>query len=438
MSDKYELANVETSKKLYAKFKVDIYTVKAYAQHGNNPPSGDAGNVSFDNNNYASEVTTTVNRNGEVTFYAKPEKGYAFIGWYATKDAANPKVAVKDCTLNGDVYSTKINIPYSDVKTYELYARFKALYTVEAKAMYNNENVYTAGTVQVGNEKADKISKAPVMEGENVTVKASANNGYKFVGWYKDEACNEPYFNENNNASPITLNNVSKGITLYAKFELKTGVTFYLNDGGLWSGDKAKLAAYVWDDNGNKKWLEVSKTDYDNYYSFALDNNQWKQVIFVRYDPSKNLNDFPTKDWNGYVWNKTSDITIDYNNNCYVITSSPNSGGSSTGYWMTYVPGQNVIREIYVYTGDCTWFNGDDAVLAYKFSDSDSYKSDYSEVVKDGKTYYKLSVPIDKGKIYLSRAVSGSYYNGFDTTIDNTKNLFKVNGNFNGGSWETY
>lgn len=438
LSDKYELANVETSKKLYAKFKVDIYTVKAYAQHGNNPPSGDAGNVSFDNNNYASEVTTTVNRNGEVTFYAKPEKGYAFIGWYATKDAADPKVAVKDCTLNGDVYSTKINIPYSDVKTYELYARFKALYTVEAKAMYNNENVVTAGTVKVGNEKADKISSKPVMEGNDVKVEAIAKKGYKFAGWYTDMACNKPYSTENNDVSPITLNKVSKGITLYAKFELKTGVTFYLNDGGLWSGDKAKLAAYVWDDNGNKKWLEVSKTDYDNYYSFALDNNQWKQVIFVRYDPSKNLNDFPTKDWNGYVWNKTSDITIDYNNNCYVITSSPNSGGSSTGYWMTYVPGQNVIREIYVYTGDCTWFNGDDAVLAYKFSDSDSYKSDYSEVVKDGKTYYKLSVPIDKGKIYLSRAVSGSYYNGFDTTIDNTKNLFKVNGNFNGGSWETY
>lgn len=436
-SDKYELANVEASKKLYAKFKIDTYTVKAYAQHGNNPPSGDAGNVSFDNNNYASEVTTTVKRNGEVYFYAKPEKGYAFIGWYATKDAADPKVAVKDCTLNGDVYSTKINIPYSDVKTYELYARFKALYTVEAKAMYNNENVDEAGTVKVADKEAGKISSKPVMEGDNVTVEAIAKSGYKFAGWYEDVACNKPYFKENNEESSKTFN-VSNGITLYAKFELNTGVTFYLNDGGLWSGDKAKLAAYVWDDNGNKKWLEVSKTDYDNYYSFALDNNQWKQVIFVRYDPSKNLNDFPTKDWNGYVWNKTSDITIDYNNNCYVITSSPNSGGSSTGYWMTYVPGQNVIREIYVYTGDCTWFNGDDAVLAYKFSDSDSYKSDYSEVVKDGKTYYKLSVPIDKGKIYLSRAVSGSYYNGFDTTIDNTKNLFKVNGNFNGGSWETY
>lgn len=440
-SDKYELANVEVSKKLYAKFKVDTYTVEAYTQHGNNVPSGDAGKVSFDNNKYASKVTTTVNRNGEVTFYAKPESGYAFIGWYESKDAADPKVAVKDCILDNGVYSTKMTIQYSDVKKYALYARFKALYTVEAKAMYNNENVVTAGTVQVANEKADKISKAPVMEGENVTVKASANNGYKFAGWYKDEACNEPYFDENNDVSPITLNKVSKGITLYAKFELKTGVTFYLNDGGLWSGDKAKLAAYVWDDNGNKKWLEVSKTDYDNYYSFALDNNQWKQVIFVRYDPSKNLNDFPTENWNGYVWNKTSDITIDYNNNCYVITSSPNSGGSSTGYWMTYVPGQqNVFREIYVNTKSCSWFGAQSAKLAYRFSTDDSFKSDCTEETIDGNTYWKLSIPTDKDTIYLSRAVSGKYYNEFNASIDKdkSKNLFTVNNDFNGGDWSTY
>lgn len=437
-SDKYELANVEASKKLYAKFKIDTYTVKAYAQHGNNPPSGDAGNVSFDNNNYASEVTTTVKRNGEVYFYAKPEKGYAFIGWYATKDAADPKVAVKDCTLNGDVYSTKINIPYSDVKTYELYARFKALYTVEAKAMYNNENVDEAGTVKVADRAAGKSSSKPVMEGDNVTVEAIAKKGYKFAGWYTDMACNKPYSTENNDVSLITLNNVSKGITLYAKFELETGVTFYLNDGGLWSGDKAKLAAYVWDDNGNKKWLEVSKTDYDNYYSFALDNNQWKQVIFVRYDPSKNLNDFPTKDWNGYVWNKTSDITIDYNNNCYVITSSPNNGGSSTGYWTSYTPGQTANIDIYVYTGNCSWFDHDSAVLAYRFSTDDSFKSDCTKVTKDGKTYWKLSIPTDKDTIYLSRAALGGHHNEFNTSIDKSKNLFTVNNDFNGGDWSTY
>lgn len=433
-SDKYELANVEASKKLYAKFKVDTYTVKAYAQHGNNPPSGDAGNVSFDNNNYASEVTTTVKRNGEVIFYAKPESGYAFIGWYKSETAPEPTIAVKDCFLDNGVYSKKMTIQYSDVKTYALYARFKALCTVEAKAMYNNENVDEAGTVKVADRAAGKSSSKPVMEGDNVTVEAIAKKGYKFAGWYTDMACNKPYSTENNDVSLITLNNVSKGITLYAKFELETGVTFYLNDGGLWSGDKAKLAAYVWDDNGNKKWLEVSKTDYDNYYSFALDNNQWKQVIFVRYDPSKNLNDFPTKDWNGYVWNKTSDITIDYNNNCYVITSSPNNGGSSTGYWTSYTPGQTANIDIYVYTGNCSWFDHDSAVLAYRFSTDDSFKSDCTKVTKDGKTYWKLSIPTDKDTIYLSRAALGGHHNEFNTSIDKSKNLFTVNNDFNGAT----
>lgn len=439
-SDKYELANVETSKKLYAKFKVDTYTVEAYAQHGNNVPSGDAGKVSFDNNNekYASKVTTTVKRNGEVIFYAKPESGYAFIGWYKSETAPEPTIAVKDCFLDNGVYSKKMTIQYSDVKTYALYARFKALCTVEAKAMYNNENVDEAGTVKVADRAAGKSSSKPVMEGDNVTVEAIAKKGYKFAGWYTDMACNKPYSTENNDVSLITLNNVSKGITLYAKFELETGVTFYLNDGGLWSGDKAKLAAYVWDDNGNKKWLEVSKTDYDNYYSFALDNNQWKQVIFVRYDPSKNLNDFPTKDWNGYVWNKTSDITIDYNNNCYVITSSPNSGGSSTGYWTSYTPGQTANIDIYVYTGNCSWFDHDSAVLAYRFSTDDSFKSDCTKVTKDGKTYWKLSIPTDKDTIYLSRAALGGHHNEFNTPIDKSKNLFTVNNDFNGGDWSTY
>lgn len=439
-SDKYELANVETSKKLYAKFKVDTYTVEAYAQHGNNVPSGDAGKVSFDNNNekYASKVTTTVKRNGEVIFYAKPESGYAFIGWYKSETAPEPTIAVKDCFLDNGVYSKKMTIQYSDVKTYALYARFKALCTVEAKAMYNNENVDEAGTVKVADRAAGKSSSKPVMEGDNVTVEAIAKKGYKFVGWYTDMACNKPYSTENNDVSLITLNNVSKGITLYAKFELETGVTFYLNDGGLWSGDKAKLAAYVWDDNGNKKWLEVSKTDYDNYYSFALDNNQWKQVIFVRYDPSKNLNDFPTKDWNGYVWNKTSDITIDYNNNCYVITSSPNNGGSSTGYWTSYTPGQTANIDIYVYTGNCSWFDHDSAVLAYRFSTDDSFKSDCTKVTKDGKTYWKLSIPTDKDTIYLSRAALGGHHNEFNTSIDKSKNLFTVNNDFNGGDWSTY
>lgn len=442
-NDEYRLTNVKNSKRLYAKFKVDTYTVKAYAQHGNSVPSGDAGKVSFDNNNnnYASEVTTKVSRNGKVTFYAKPESGYAFIGWYESKDAQNPKIAAGDCTFNGGVYSKEMTIQYSD---YALYARFKALYTVEAKAMCNNGNVDACGTVQVDNEKAGKISSKPVMEGENVTVKAIANNGYKFAGWYKNEACDEPYFNVNNKELSKTFN-VSKGTILYAKFEVETGNTFYLYDGGLWSDGNVKLAAYVWDEHGNnKKWFEVSKTGYDNYYSFTLDNNQWKHVIFVRYDPTKDLKQFPVDQWEGWVLNKTSDIKIDYNNNCYVITTAPNGNGkeaTSSGYWMTYYPGQqNVFRDIYVNTESCSSFGDQSVKLAYRFSNGndDSFNSNCTKVTKDKKTYWKLSIPTDKDTIYLSRAVSDSYNNEFRASIDNSKNLFEVNGDFNGGSWKTY
>lgn len=285
-SDKYELANVETSKKLYAKFKVDTYTVEAYAQHGNNVPSGDAGKVSFDNNNekYASKVTTTVSRNGEVTFYAKPESGYAFIGWYETKDAANPKIAAKDCTLNNGVYSTTMTIQYSDVKTYALYARFKALYTVEAKAMYNNENVDEAGTVKVADRAAGKISSKPVMEGDNVTVEAIAKKGYKFAGWYTDEACKKPYFKENNNVSPITLNNVSKGITLYAKFVSDSTTIYFYNYNDEWTN----VYAYMWGDgnNNNNKGSDTTFGKPMRYlggkvweYSYSS-SESWKNVIF--------------------------------------------------------------------------------------------------------------------------------------------------------------
>lgn len=314
-SDKYELANVEASKKLYAKFKIDIYTVEAYTQYGNEAPFGNAGKVSFDNNNekYASKVTTTVNRNGEVTFYAKPESGYAFIGWYESKDAADPKVAVKDCILDNGVYSTKMTIPYSDVKTYALYARFKALYTVEAKAMYNNENVVTAGTVKVADRAAGKISSKPVMEGNDVKVEASANSGYKFAGWYTDEACNKPYSTENNDVSLITLNNVSKGITLYAKFVSDSTTIYYYNSNG-WD----KVYAYMWENakgkgNENSAFPGIQMTHEGGKvwsYTFSQSGN-WDRVVFSNGNTNNKTGDLSLQQGEKYYkndWQPISDI----------------------------------------------------------------------------------------------------------------------------------
>lgn len=313
LSDKYELANVQDSKRLYAKFKVDTYTVEAYTQYGNEVPFGSAGKVSFDNKAYNSQVTTTVSRNGKVTFYARPEKGYAFIGWYESKDATDPKVAVKDCILDKDkgVYSKEMTIQYSDVKTYPLYARFKALYTVEAKAMYNNENVIKAGTVKVDNEKADKISSKPVMEGENVTVTASANNGYKFAGWYTDEICSKPYFKENNNVSPITLNKVSEGITLYAKFESDLTTIYFYNSKG-WKN----VHAYMWEDgkNNNNAAFPGKPMTYlgGKVWEYSYSSSEsWNRVIFSIGNDSDKTVDLSLEQGKKYYkngWQPSSDI----------------------------------------------------------------------------------------------------------------------------------
>lgn len=470
LSDKYELTNVEDSKKLYAKFKVDTYTVEAYAQHGNNVPSGDAGKVSFDNNNekYASKVTTTVNRNGEVTFYAKPEKGYAFIGWYATKDAADPKVAVKDCTLNGDVYSTKINIPYSDVKTYELYARFKALYTVEAKAMYNNENVIKAGTVKVGNEKADKISSKPVMEGNDVKVEAIAKKGYKFAGWYTDEACNKPYSTENNDVSLITLNNVSKGITLYAKFVSDSTTIYYYNSNG-WD----KVYAYMWEnakgkgnENGSFPGVEMTYVGGKVWsYTFSQSKN-WDRVIFSNGDKNNKTGDLSLQQGEKYYkngWKPSSDIkhtvtVLNVENADITVTADSdtiaegasrvvydgtsltlNAENIASGYLFKnfiVTPSSGTASTLTTNPSNYT-IDGSDITVSATISSSSTVKTFYFENTlnwSNFKIYYSDNSVSWPGQALTTTVGSHNGHNIYSVDLDTSKNSFVVLNN--GGSGE--
>lgn len=272
----YTMSSVDVSKTLYARFNINVYDVFAKAQYGTSSPDPTGGKVSFDNSTYKSEVSTKVNHNGTATFYAQPVENYAFIGWFDKTTDIEPVVKPEDCDYdsNGNYYKYETTI--TNPKT--LYARFKALCKVEAKAMYNNDNVDTAGTVQVGNEKADKISSKPVMEGENVTVEAIANNGYKFVGWYTDENCSKPYFTEKNEESSKTFK-VGKGITLYAKFELETTkstTTIYFESRNGFSIYKA----YVYSSSNSKilysETWSGTEAKYDSitgYYKFGFDTS---------------------------------------------------------------------------------------------------------------------------------------------------------------------
>lgn len=473
-SDIYELANVEDSKKLYAKFKVDTYTVEAYTQHGNNAPFDEAGKVSFDNINYQSKVTTTVNRNGEVTFYAKPEEGYAFIGWYESKDAADPKVAVKDCSYNNGVYSTKINIPYSDVKTYALYARFKALYTVEAKAMYNNENVVTAGTVQVGNEKADKISSKPVMEGNDVKVEAIAKKGYKFAGWYKNDACTEQYFTDKNEESSKTLNNVNKGTTLYAKFESDLTTIYFYNYNDKWTN----VYAYMWGD-GNNNNNKGSDTTFGKpmthlggkvwEYSYSSSEN-WDHVIFSngKTGTGNQTGNIPLNKDNKYYkndWQSSSDIkhsvTVSNVENADITVTAGsnkiaeggllevydgtsltlNAANITNGYYCNFIVTPKSGESKTLPGNSSTYFvDGSDITVSATFSSSSSVKTFYFENTlnwSDFYIYYSDNSVSWPGQELKTIAGSHDGHNIYSVDLDTSKIEFVVLNNRGNGDNQT-
>ena len=471
-SDKYELANVEASKKLYAKFKVDTYTVEAYAQHGNNVPSGDAGNVSFDNINYKSKVTTTVNRNGEVTFYAKPESGYAFIGWYESKDAPDPKVTVENCAFDKDngVYSTKMKIQYSDVKTYALYARFKALYTVDAKAMYNNENVVTGGTVKVGNGESGKYSKDTVMEGENVTVEAIAKKDYKFAGWYTDEICSKPYFKENNNVSPITLNKVSEGITLYAKFESDLTTIYYYNPNDNWTD----VYAYMWGDgeNNNNKGSDTTFGKPMTHlggkvweYSYSS-SESWKNVIFSNGNTGNQTGDIPLDQGQKYYkngWKPSSDIkhtvtVLNVENADITVTADSdtiaegasrvvydgtsltlNAENIASGYLFKnfiVTPSSGTASTLTTNPSNYT-IDGSDITVSATISSSSTVKTFYFENTlnwSNFKIYYSDNSVSWPGQALTTTVGSHNGHNIYSVDLDTSKNSFVVLNN--GGSGE--
>lgn len=281
-NSEYPMRSVDASKTLYARFNIKVYDVFAKAQYGLSSPDDTGGKVSFDNSNYSKSVETKVNHNGIATFYAKPVENYAFIGWFDKTTDKEPVVKPENCEYDSNKNYYKYETKITDPKT--LYARFKALCTVEAKAMYNNVNDATGGTVKVADRDAGEISSKPVMEGENVTVEAIAKNGFKFAGWYTDEICSKPYFKENNNVSPITLNKVSKGITLYAKFVSDSTTIYFYNYNDKWTN----VYAYMWGD-GNNNNNKGSDTTFGKpmrhlggkvwEYSYSS-SESWKNVIF--------------------------------------------------------------------------------------------------------------------------------------------------------------
>ena len=130
--------------------------------------------------------------------------GYKFVGWY---DSTGNKVA--DTMLIND----GATISYTTTGNATYYARFETAYTVK----------FAAQTKQLdGSFKTDtvggKVSVASVtdVDGAAASSKATANSGYKFLGWY-DKDGNQL---STNATYSTTTTSATNGVTYYARFEI--------------------------------------------------------------------------------------------------------------------------------------------------------------------------------------------------------------------------
>ena len=130
--------------------------------------------------------------------------GYKFVGWY---DSTDNKVADTMLINNG----TTISYTTTGDATY--YARFEMAYTVKFVAQTKQAN---------GNFKTDnvggKVSVASVTDVDSAAAssKATANSGYKFLGWYDK---NDNQLSTNATYSTTTTS-TTNNVTYYARFEI--------------------------------------------------------------------------------------------------------------------------------------------------------------------------------------------------------------------------
>ena len=130
--------------------------------------------------------------------------GYKFVGWY---DSTGNKVA--DTMLIND----GATISYTTTGNATYYARFATAYTVKFVAQTKQAD----GSFKTDNV-GGKVSVASVtdVDGRAARSKATANSGYKFLGWYDQNGTQL----STDATYSTTTTSITNNVTYYARFEI--------------------------------------------------------------------------------------------------------------------------------------------------------------------------------------------------------------------------
>ena len=115
--------------------------------------------------------------------------------------------------------------------------------------------------------------------------------------------------------------------------QLPENTPIFLKPNDFWKTDNARFAMYCFE-GVNNRWVEMKKLNsHSDVYYALLPEGSWGNVIFCRMNPTE----FELA-WSS-VWNKTSDLFFNGDNNCYTIN------GWAGGAWSVLNPQPTTVVE---------------------------------------------------------------------------------------------
>ena len=184
-------------------------------------PRTGAGTVYIDNNTSQTEKVDVRERDGNVSFelHARPNEGYAFVGWYSAETGGNRLSTNQDYTAS--IYTTSSD--EDNPATTHYYGRFQALpvFYFSATAEVIPPGGGTTNVSHATSAYGTELNSTSATT--SATFTATANSGYDFIGWYSDEGLTTQVSTSATYIRNITSSSKDSGsptnTTLYARFE---------------------------------------------------------------------------------------------------------------------------------------------------------------------------------------------------------------------------
>lgn len=199
-----------------------------------------------------------------VTIHATPNDGYTFVGWYRETDS--------------EPFSTNTEFVYERGEDRVYTARFEEVISVGAIA-----EPADGGTVSISED-------GPYTSGQSVTVTATPQQGYAFVGWFDGTSSTDPV-----SVDPSYTFAVTSAVSLVARFSPQ--YTLHVNispedtgtitgTGTYAGGSIVTLQAIPYDDYRFIGWVQPSDPDRilstEESYTFNLEGDVNLTATFGR------------------------------------------------------------------------------------------------------------------------------------------------------------